>query len=922
MPRLIDRLTTILPKRGQRARSNQETHPVASFAAQSNSSPALPNPKILRQAYLNSLITKCRSVSIASQQFSGNDPASSIFLLDRLYVTPDTCTRIEPKRSEGEPENNPPVSAVKIITHTTDQRMVLLGSPGSGKSTFLCFLALQHARALNSAEMDIHGLLPDWSGPPVLPVLIPLNRLSESLDPQASPSDGIIEHFLQTDENTRLYAPHLLEEVDRNGGLFLFDGLDEIADPACAPQINHALQAFVLRHSTHPATRFIVTCRTLSYEDPGWQLAGWVKHELAPFNEAKIRQFIETWYDEILRLDPARRAYQENKRAKLLSYLLPGDPNRLLEFASNPLVLTSLAAAHADKSDLPETRVLIYQECLDHLLTHWAIEPGLTTGKFQIHRLLDSLQIPQQALEHILQEIAYRAHTTQPEKPTTKNAYPCTLIPEELLSPILLTRLGSAEKVQIALVYFRQPNGILTVHRVSLPKNIPPDGSPTYDYAFLHPAMQEYLAAVHLANKADLGFEARHHISRSIRWREVLLLLGEYICYREADDHRMDAILNALAPAPLPQEGLTPDEWRAIWMAGELLHIYRRTFPQRAQEHKHIPRGLVNLLQARGASRPASERAASGDVLDLLGDPRFRPDAWYLADEALLGFLLIPDGPFYMGSDLLNDPAARESEQPQHEISLPAYYIARHLVTVAQFKAFVEDSGYQLANTLSLNGRLSHPVVYVSWQDAMRYCEWLTEKLKEMASRRIKDWVMSETGRYFWEGLENGGLVAALPSEAEWEKAARGAISSSKEEDTDHRSAIYPWGNEFDTNKANTAETGLGTTSPVGCFTMGASPYGVLDMAGNVWEWTRTLWGTEFAQSSFFYPYNPSDGRENLYSAANVLRVIRGGSFFYHSWHTRISSRGRSLPPELDWDIGFRVAVTALKNTDHRSEKW
>jgi iron(II)-dependent oxidoreductase len=93
-------------------------------------------------------------------------------------------------------------------------------------------------------------------------------------------------------------------------------------------------------------------------------------------------------------------------------------------------------------------------------------------------------------------------------------------------------------------------------------------------------------------------------------------------------------------------------------------------------------------------------------------------------------------------------------------------------------------------------------------------------------------------------------------------------------------------------------------------------------MAGNVWEWTRTLWGNDFINSSYFYPYIPSDGRENLQANDSVLRVIRGGSFFYHSWHTRISSRGRSIPPEWDWDIGFRVAITALKSSSRRTEKW
>jgi formylglycine-generating enzyme required for sulfatase activity len=881
-----------------------------------------PNPKSLRQAYLNNLIANLRPVSVASLQFSGNGPASSLFLLDRLYVTPDTRTHLESKSSENEADNSRTLSAVEVVTRETGQRMVLLGPPGAGKSAFLQFLALQHARALNSAETAIEKLLPDWSAPPLLPVLISLNSLSQSLEPQ-QPDDEIIEKYLRSDDNSRLYAAHLLEEVDRIGGLFLFDGLDEIADPAKRPQLAQALQAFATRHCANPATRFTVTCRSLSYAEPGWQLQGWAAHELAPLSEEKIRRYVENWYDEIIRTDLARRTYHEDKRTKLLANLRSGHPSRLWELAANPLLLSTLAAAHADKDGLPEPRVLIFQACVDYLLTHWTIESGQAAGKFQLRRLLDFLQVPQVAFLSLLQEIAYQAHAIQLDLPPGQEAYSSSLISEERLSSILQTHLRSDEKVQNALAYFRQPNGMLTVHEVTFPQENLTELQPAYAYAFLHPAIEEYLAALHLARKADLGLEARQHISRGSRWREVLLLLGEHICFSEGDDKRLDGILSALAPAPLPQEGLSPDGWRAVWIAGELLNTYRRTFPQREQEHKHIPRGLVNLLQARGTSLPANERAAAGDVLDSLGDPRFRAEAWFLPDEALLGFLLIPAGPFSMGSDPFLDPAAKETEQPQHELILPDFYISRNLVTVAQFKAFVEDSGYQPANAGSLLGRLSRPVVYVGWRDALQYCAWLTDKLKDMAVRRMKDWAMSESEKHFWAGLDSGELVAILPSEAEWEKAARGPIAASEEGSTAQgNNAIYPWGNDFDPNKANTAETGLGTTSPVGCFSMGASPFGILDMAGNVWEWTRTLWGNDFINSSFFYPYTSSDGRENLQANDSMLRVIRGGSFFYHSWHTRISSRGRSIPPEWDWDIGFRVAITALKGSNRRTEKW
>ena len=216
----------------------------------------------------------------------------------------------------------------------------------------------------------------------------------------------------------------------------------------------------------------------------------------------------------------------------------------------------------------------------------------------------------------------------------------------------------------------------------------------------------------------------------------------------------------------------------------------------------------------------------------------------------MLGFVEIPKGPFLMGSDKKTDKKAEDNEIPQHEVILPAYWIGRYPVTVAQFRDFIEDDGYRPEDNKCLEGVATHPVVYVNWHDAMAYCKWLTQKLQK------------------WPGtpgplstlLKKHRWRITLPSEAEWEKAARG---------TDGR--IYPWGDKLDAERANYDDTGIGTTSAVGCFAGGKSPYGCLDMAGNVWEWTRSHHKP--------YPYDPADGREALDAPDSVLRVLRGGAF-------------------------------------------
>jgi formylglycine-generating enzyme required for sulfatase activity len=172
----------------------------------------------------------------------------------------------------------------------------------------------------------------------------------------------------------------------------------------------------------------------------------------------------------------------------------------------------------------------------------------------------------------------------------------------------------------------------------------------------------------------------------------------------------------------------------------------------------------------------------------------------------------------------------------------------------------------------------------VSWNEVLQYCEWLTE--------RLRSW--QHTPEPLATLLRRDGWIVTLPSEAEWEKAARG---------TDGR--IYPWGDETDPNRANYAHTGINTMSAVGCFPSGASPYGVEDLSGNVWEWTRTPWGR--------YPY-PTNQRArirhgNLQEAREMPRVLRGGPFHYNSELVRCACRFIDSPSLWLRLVGFRVVV-------------
>jgi formylglycine-generating enzyme required for sulfatase activity len=228
-------------------------------------------------------------------------------------------------------------------------------------------------------------------------------------------------------------------------------------------------------------------------------------------------------------------------------------------------------------------------------------------------------------------------------------------------------------------------------------------------------------------------------------------------------------------------------------------------------------------------------------------------------------FVKVPKGEFLMGSTQENDLAA-ENERPQFVMDMPYdYWMGRYPVTNAQYAQFKRK------NLNIPKDRANYPVVTVSWKDALAYVEWLNQT--------------------YQAGLPEG-YHFILPSEAEWEKAARG-ISGFE----------WPWGNDFDVSLCNSEEGKKADLSPVGAYSpLGDSPYGCADMAGNVWEWTRSLYQA--------YPYQPEDGREELVS--DELRVVRGGSFFNVYKNARCAYRNRLNMQNKSGNFGFRVSAAPV----------
>ncbi len=831
----------------------------------------LPDTQTLEQTYLERIWRTCAPLRLGAMDPEADDPRQRCMELSAVYIALDTTTRLpvegegqERRRKEllpemGREEETRPLSALEVAND--ERRLVLLGDPGSGKSTFVNHLALCLAGAHLDSEMGWLERLPGWTHGPLIP--LPVTLRDFAAERPAGTAAALWQHVEGNLERYDLgeYGPHLKEALRAGEVVVFLDGLDEVPGEKLRQDVVKAVEEFA---KSYGRARLVVTCRVLSYADRRWQLAGFPAHTLAPFDQEKIKAFVNAWYGELA--NTGRRTPEEGKfEAGLLSRALESRPE-LGRLAGNPLLLTVMALVHSFKGELPEKRARLYQECVDLLLLRWQRRKVSGEGEAPQPSVLEQLGVQETDLRRALWEVAHRAHYEQGERQEAAD------IPERDVLDILQRYLGGDwGKAQEFLGYVEERAGLLLGR----------GGVEGQVYAFPHRTFQEYLAGCYLAGQPDFPDRLRELVERGAYWREALLLAVGHLVYNQDDPYKPLYGAAALCPEKEPRR---EDDWRAVWWAGEML---AEMGVARAEREEAV--GKPTLERARGrlvcllaeGHLSARERAAAGRTLALLGDPR--PGVCALPPE----WVEIPAGPFIMGEG-----------GKQHEVPLPAFRISRYPITNAQYELFVEAGGYaerrywaeaekaevwQGGRVKGLWGEArdrqddygtpfnlpNHPVVGVTWYEAVAFCCWLTEHLRERGE------------------LEEGQEVR-LPSEAEWEKAARGP---------DGRE--WPWGNEFDPARCNMRDTGIGAMSAVGIFPAGASPYGVLDAAGNGWEWCRSLYED--------YPYRADDGRENLEPGGR--RVLRGGSWYDIEGRARCASRGRNFPLYCV-DFGFRVVLS------------
>ncbi len=792
-----------------------------------------------------------------------------------------------------------PVSALEALAQ--HRQLTLLGAAGSGKSTFASNVLLTLALVWQGRHDRLADLGAEWSRGALLPIRIVLRRFAEHIPPGKSVVHaGDLWAFVGRELEASGYGlstrtlDHVQQIARRHGALIVLDGLDECGSGDTRQRVLAAVDE--LKRSAGAKCCFLLTARPYAW--PGAAQPAQGVYALAELTDRQIERFIGAWYAALVRRKWLPPGEAERKKNDLLAARQHPD---LLTLARNPLLLTLMATLHANRGRLPDDRADLYNDSVELLLLRWNRQIGADRA------LLDELAIPTlklSDLREVLEELAFTVHQQSVVSERVVHADYRDLadaaaggtadIGEDRLIRAFRPLLGnSRDKAAVVVDYIEKRAGLLICHGER-------DGE--RQFAFPHRTFQEFLAACHLAAKGDFPAECARLARQAPGHWQVVLPLAARLAKAERGASAADELIGSTTVADWRQQRPPgPADWTRALLAGlQLLEIGVGAIRQRARTNAIATRvadWLAALLAAPAAAGglPAQQRAYAGDVLAQLGDPRA-----YRLEVDPMRFVAVPRGAFWMGEE--GDPHAplHRNETLDYD-----YWIAEAPVTVAQFAQFVAASGYQEHHPDALRDPHNRPVVRVSWHDARAFCAWLTE---------------------IWRDRLPAGGSVSLPSEAEWEKAARGGLqiptsvryatialgfpsTAAALQDNPLPRRIYPWGNGWDADHAN-AEESIGNTSTPGCFAAGRSPYGCEDMIGNVWEWTRSLWGTDWGKPDFLYPYDAHDvKREDPAASDDVWRLVRGGSWPALRDYARCAYRYSLLPGYGYVHLGFRVVL-------------
>ncbi|MBJ7353913.1 MAG: SUMF1/EgtB/PvdO family nonheme iron enzyme [Thermoleophilaceae bacterium] len=793
------------------------------------------------------------------------------------------------------------------LVEGSNEPLIVLGEPGAGKSTSVAMLA---ARAAGNGH---DGLLPIWVN---LGTVVP--------DPRDTPEENLLSGVPEVEaaksrggRHAQVDLLNILEGAIHDGrALLLLDGLDEVKE--------HNLDA--VRQSVsgvlgiRNGCRVVVTCRSFDYRqsEPSRKVPIQRELELLPLSADEKDSYVSQWYAAAARAG-GFRADLAQQLCEALQHELRNRP-AISEMAELPLLLALLTLIHS-KQELPDSRSVVCDQAIKFMLAEtppWRErEPG-------------SGSEASGPIVRLAVEVAFRSHAAEEGASSSNEGITRELVATEAGRIVgALERAGagrSAPSPEKLATQFENSHGLLL--------QVGPDR-----FRFSHRYFQEYLAGQHYARGG--GRDRRSAVDRgaSVHWREPFRLMASFA------GHNGDNLANILnlvedlvasestAASQLGAEMLAEISRQrlALWDFGYVLDV--GLDPEDAGLWEDARGAMQQQVEDPEITLPERERA--GEALAALGDQRFvtpegeiRPPYVHLVH--------VQAGERQVGTTKLTEAETTGGfVGPPRTLETDGFEIGRYPVTNAEFRAFVEGDGYSNSDYWLAPRALRWvrgdsrtldeirgdwlKTVHEHHAKEIRDGEIDPARLQVEATRRTAPrqapfyWDDSRFNRAnqpvvginFWEaeafcrwatarGHQDGTLakdrVAVLPSEFEWELAARPT-------DDDR---IFPWGDDWDEERALVTTNTLNLRNPA---TVGIHlepwPGGPADMAGNVWEWTATL----------FLPFDPEFDAKRLDADSLDERVVRGGSWYHFGPLSACSARAVDRSYNLFYDVGFRIAV-------------
>lgn len=811
-------------------------------------------------------------------------------------------------------------SAQEALESEQHQRVVVLGPPGTGKTTLVHYV--------------VHNLADETAGTVDETSEIPIHvRVAEVRQSEASHVMTLlagvheIERHDDGSERDQELVRFLIDKIEHGEAVLCLDGLDEVPADLLGP----ATQAITEVAYQYPACRIIVTCREYDYANlPESQRLPFPELTLLPFDIALVNQYIERWYEAYTRLQPLGNS--GDKKRQLKERIRESDD--LQDLAKTPILLTLITLMSVTTGTLPSRRSSLYYHMVRQLLAERPAWRAPDTA-------------PSITVEEVLPIAALVANRLQ-QRVADEHSQAAKGFTMAELRAIIDAHVGirpdsppheyneALGKVGEYLKRITQTNGLIVDQGNGILK-------------FAHRSLQEFLAGMHFLNGAD--YETGLECADQDIWRQPMLLMAGH----GASEGQSLFYLVKFMTDLVSMSSEKPDQslLRSVMVAEMLAEIGRPALlaqgygrvcarhgggpPETGLWHRVVDELHRAVVEPNDMRRSVRVRVlfALGD----LGDPRFLDEDGVVRRPEPDQMVYLPGGTFRIGTE---SPAvvseSRLDVTPVRDVELGPCYIGRHPVVNVEYAAFIDDGGYEddqywdteearlwlhgdeafidklyrdsrtsfdrdfqpeladtrhsqpeLLNSLRLgvasrkepffwrNHRLNRPnqpVVGVNWWEARAYCRWLNVKRREA-------------------GLDDG-LVFRLPTEHEWERATR----------PDGEPRDYPWGDvPPDGSRAHYrgGDLNMQRATPVGAFPAGTWEGGPYDLAGNIWEWTA---------SKAVEPGADKDKDRNLPLGMSD-RVIRGGSWYsLISTAMRTSYRGVDRLQNVYVDLGFRVAAS------------